>query len=99
MSTKTLFVLWVLLAASLLLVPLPAILLSGPGDSIIHFAIFCLGALFIPHRNIRLVVALAACAVLFEVIQIFIPTRTFSLSDMGANLLGVSAGVLLARIK
>ncbi len=61
------------------------------GDKLVHFfEFFLLGPI-----GWSLWAYLLPLPVLLESLQLFVPGRTFSFADMGANLIGFSAGVLL----
>ncbi len=76
------------------------------GDKVLH-ALFFGGLAFLAARFASSLgrppmVAAAVVVVLVtleEVSQIWLPTRAFSLSDLAADYLGMSVGVLLARLR
>ncbi|ASJ13251.1 VanZ family protein [Thermococcus thioreducens] len=61
------------------------------GDKLVHFFEFALLGLL----GRSLWVYLLPLPVLLEFFQLFVPGRTFSFADMGANLIGFALGVLI----
>lgn len=68
-------------------------------DLIPHFILFalltfCIGRAM-PNRRVNAVLMGSILGLLDEVHQLFVPNRFFSFADLGADIAGVSAGVLL----
>ena len=82
--------------------PFPAIDLAGSNtDLVYHLSAFALIAFLTGFlvRSMRAGVAwLIVGAVFLESLQILIPTRQFSLSDMAANIAGVLIGITLSFV-
>ena len=70
-------------------------------DKIVHFGIFGVLGFLISYEKRRAdIVTLALCALYgaaIEVIQLFLPWRSFEWADMLADTLGALAGILAAK--
>jgi VanZ family protein len=106
------FILWLVIVLILSVVPLPEnIIPSLPIDKIVHFVLYGVTAVML-YRILRTrrsakrsvlysIVVSAFYGVLLEVIQFFLPYRSFSTGDMVANTLGaaVFAGVYYSIVR
>ena len=76
-----------------------------PADKIVHFVFYGMTSIFLfrhfikkapPIRSFYMSVAIASMyGALMEVVQYFLPHRSFSLGDMAANTLGAFLGCVL----
>ncbi len=94
------FVAYFLLLSWQLLTPV-TIVSAGSWDKLLHFAGFfvlgALGKLAAWHTSMfKLALSLVAYAVLTEILQHFIPGRSFSMLDWAADALGIGFALLLS---
>lgn len=70
------------------------------GDTAVHLLIFVTGGAItgVMPRKWLLLLLLLAAAVITEVLQLGIVTRTFSISDMAVNLSGVVLGFVCSSV-
>ena len=94
-------IIWLIVVFILSVIPVPdtKIKTELPFDKIVHFVLYGITAILF-FRTFRLwlwkkgniiffsVISSFFCGLLFEFVQMFLPYRSFSLTDIGANTLG-----------
>lgn len=110
MRRGLLLISWLLIVLILSIIPVPETDIEPKGlDKIVHFAIYGITALllwkFLYNRignrgiiGLISVVIASLYGLIIEIIQSFLPYRSFSVSDIISNFLGAVAFVVLWRI-